>query len=96
MGDPQSLYDKLTLRFKNNKWSVFILIAFAVVLGIAQVLGAWSNIKDALFPAKTHVHVSAATDLEVSRGDRARAPFPTVQGWQRPKPEHMVAPILSN
>ena len=29
MGDPQFLYDKFTLKFKNNRWRVFILIAFA-------------------------------------------------------------------
>jgi hypothetical protein len=95
MGDPQSLYDKLTLKCKDNKWSVFILIAFAVVFGIAQVLGAWSNIKDALFPAKTHVHVSAATHPEVKGVPRAGS-LSYCQGWQRPKSEHMVAPILSN
>lgn len=62
MGDPQTLYDKFTRKLKNNRWVVFTLIAFAVVLGIAQLLGALSSLKDTLFPAKTRVHVSAGIE----------------------------------
>jgi hypothetical protein len=55
----ETLYDQVVTRLKNNKLMVFVLIAFAVLLAVAQLQGALSGIKNALFPPKTRVQVAA-------------------------------------
>jgi hypothetical protein len=44
MSNSETLYDQITQRLKNNKVVVLILIAFAVVLGVAQFQGALTGI----------------------------------------------------
>lgn len=62
MGDSETLYDRITRKFKDNKFVVWILIAFAALLGIAQLQGALSGLKSALFPPKTCVQASASIE----------------------------------
>ncbi len=62
MADAETLYDRAIRKLKNNKAVVFVLIAFAVVLAVAQLQGALSGIISALFPAKTVAQVSASIE----------------------------------
>lgn len=59
MAETETLYDQTVTRLKNNKLVVLVLIAFAVLLAVAQLQGALSGIKNALFPPKAHVQVRA-------------------------------------
>ena len=43
MNDTETLYDKTIRKLKNNKVIVLILVAFAVLLGLAQLQGAVSE-----------------------------------------------------
>jgi hypothetical protein len=60
MGDSETLYEKVTTKLKNNKAVVALLIAFGVILGLAQLQGALSGLFRALFPEKTRIEVSAS------------------------------------
>jgi hypothetical protein len=59
MAGNKTLYDQVVTRLKNNKLVVLVLIAFTVLLAVAQLQGALSGIKNALFPPKAHVQVAA-------------------------------------
>jgi hypothetical protein len=82
MNETETLYDQTIRTLKNSKVIVLVLIAFAVLLGLAQLQGALSGIRTAFFPAKTQVHVDALVqryDFMVGNVESPK-PLKSVQG----------------
>jgi hypothetical protein len=58
MQDSESLYDQTIRKLKNNKVVVIFLIGFVVVLGLAQIQGAFSGLLRTVRNPKIHLQAS--------------------------------------